>query len=106
MAKYYGTIGFGEEVETSSGSGIMIKIITEYYYYGDVIRFASKKQSVDKLNDDVNITNRISIIADPYARKNFYAMEYVTYCGSKWKVEQVEVQAPRLVLTIGGIYNG
>ena len=58
------------------------------------------------MNSDITIANEISISADPYANGNFHAMRYITFMGSKWRIESVEVQYPRLILSIGGIYNG
>lgn len=101
--KFYGNIGFAPTVETEPG--IWEEKITERPYYGDVIRNFMRTQSDAKVNDDLNISNQISIISDPYAALNFHAMKYVVFMGAKWKVESVEVQYPRLVLSIGGLYN-
>ena len=79
--------------------------ITERNYYGDVIRNARRLQSADKVNDDINISNEISIVADPYANDHFYAIRYVVFQGAKWKVSNVDVQYPRLILSLGGLYN-
>lgn len=92
------------------GSDLIGKVkdvkIVEYSYYGDFIRNTRQLQSSDSLNDDINVANEISIVADPFARANFYRMRYVTYMGVKWKISKVEVGYPRLILTIGGVYNG
>lgn len=104
MAKFYGVIGFAELQETVPG--VWEEKITERHYVGDIIRNTRRLQSGDHLNDDVNISNEISIIADPYACQSIYAMRYVTFMGAKWKVSNVDVQYPRLILTLGGIYNG
>ena len=104
MAKYYGKIGYNESVETTPG--VWEEKITERSYYGDVVRNARRLQSTDKVNDDVNVNNEISIVADPYAMNNFHSMRYVEFMGAKWKVSNVEVQYPRLILTLGGLYNG
>lgn len=103
MAKYYGMIGFAETVETSPG--IWKEHIKEYSYYGDLVRSSRRLEQSNKVNDDVNLSNDISIVADPFARENFHAMRYVTYLGTKWKVTNVDVQYPRLVLSTGGIYH-
>ena len=79
--------------------------ITERNYYGDVIRNTRRLQSADKVNDDINISNEISIVADPYANDHFYAIRYVVFQGAKWKVSNVDVQYPRLILSLGGLYN-
>ena len=104
MAKYYGAIGYAETKETSPG--IWTEAITERKYYGDVIRNARRLENGEHLNDDINVNNSISIVADAFAYENFFSMRYVTWMGARWKVTNVEVQRPRLILTIGGVYNG
>lgn len=104
MAKWYGVIGFSETVETTPG--VYVEQITERHYYGDVIRNSRRLQSSDQLNDDVNVSNEISIVADPYAVQNFHTMRYIEFMGTKWKTTNVEVRYPRLILTVGGVYNG
>lgn len=104
MAKYYGAIGYAVTEETSPG--IYEEIIKEYQYYGDVIRNSRRLNGASKVNDDITISNQISIVSDPFASNNFHMMRYATYMGSKWKITEVEVQYPRLILTLGGLYNG
>ena len=105
MAKFYGAIGFAETVETDPG--IWEEKIVERSYSGDVIRNIRKRQaSSNSVNDNINVSNSISIVADPYAEQNMYAMRYIVFKGNKWKITDVEVNYPRLTLTIGGIYNG
>ena len=104
MAKWCGIIGYAEQVETTPG--VWSEQITERNYYGDVIRNNRRLQSAGKLNDDINVGNEISIIADPFANNNFHSMRYVEFMGTKWKVTTVDVQYPRLILSLGGVYNG
>lgn len=104
MAKYYGVIGYATTVQTEPG--IYEEQIIETEYVGDVLRNTRRLREGSKINDDITISNQISIIADPYASNNFHAMRYVTFMGAKWKVSDVEVQYPRLILTLGGLYNG
>ena len=103
MGKWYGKIGYAETIETEPG--IWEEQITERSYYGDVLTSRWMRQSSDKVNSDINISNRISIIADPYANQNFHAMRYVEFMGNFWKITNVEVQYPRLILTVGGVCN-
>lgn len=104
MAKFYGSVGYADTVETAPG--VWEEGITERMYFGDLTRNTRRLQSSDTLNDDINVANEISIVADPFANKNFHKMRYVSFMGSKWKIINVEVQYPRLILTIGGVYNG
>lgn len=102
--KWYGVIGYRQTVETEPG--IWEETIVTRNYYGDIIRNRRTLQSSDKVNDNINISNSVSIIADPYAVQNFHEMIYVEFMGTKWKVKDVEVQYPRLTLTMGDVYNG
>lgn len=104
MAKFYGDVGFIQTVETDPG--IWEPQETVHKYYGDWLRNFGMTQGSGGVNDNVNIANKLSIISDPYANQNFGYMRYVEYMGNKWKVTQVESQYPRLILTIGGLYNG
>ena len=103
MAKFCGVIGYVITEETEPG--IYVEEIVENQYYGDVIKNTRRLQEGTKVNDDITISNQVSIIADPFANNNFHAMRYVEFMGAKWKITNVEVQYPRLILTIGGLYN-
>ena len=104
MAKFYGSIGYAVPEETAPG--VWEDRIVEHSYYGDVIRNNRKLQSSNQLNDNIVVSNEISILSDPFANENFHFMRYVTFMGTKWKVSNVDVQYPRLVLTLGEVYNG
>ena len=104
MAKFYGAIGFAQLTETAPG--IWDEHITEHMYSGDMNRNSRALQASDSVNDDITISNEISIISDPFADQNFYNMRYVKIMGTKWKIKNAEVKYPRLILTIGGLYNG
>lgn len=104
MAKFYGIIGYVVTKETEPG--IYEEVVVENAYYGDVIKDSRRLQERAKVNDDITISNRISIIADPFANNHFHSMRYVEMVGTKWKITDVEVAFPRLILSIGGVYNG
>ena len=104
MAKWFGKVGYAVTEETEPG--IWEETITDREYYGDVISNRFKRQNSGDVNDDINISQIISIIADPFAYQHCSKIIYVEYMGSKWKVSDVEPIFPRLQLTIGGVYNG
>lgn len=104
MGKWFGVVGYAETVETVPG--VWVEQITERKYYGDLNRYSRRLQSANQLNDDINISNEISIVADPFAYQHFHSMRYVEFMGAKWKVTNVDVQHPRLILSVGGLYNG
>ncbi|MCF0140624.1 MAG: hypothetical protein HUJ78_01160 [Mogibacterium sp.] len=103
MARFGGKIGFA--VMTKS-DGVVIEEIIERTYYGDVTRNARRLETSGNLNDDISLTNSISIVADPYANENFHNIRYVEWMGSKWKATNVDVAYPRLNITLGGVWNG
>lgn len=103
MAKYFGFIGYGEMQETALD--VSQEAIVEHEAIGDVIKNTRRWQGSEHLNDDLVINNKLSILADPYAYKNFHSIRYATYMGTKWKVTNVEVAYPRLILDLGGVYN-
>lgn len=105
MAKFYGKVGYVDTKQTSPGVWEEV-VIDERNYYGDVMRNSKRWDSGENLNDNISINNSISIIADPFAYENFFAIRYVEWMGSFWKVTTVEPERPRLILTLGGVYNG
>lgn len=105
MNRFSGNIGFAIEHETKPG--VWTEEITERHYYGEVLLNSRILQISGNLNNDINVSNRISVIGDPYAYENFHMIRYITYMGSKWKITNIDAtNYPRLVLTCGGIYNG
>lgn len=103
MAKFYGSIGYAITVEVRPG--VWKEQIETKNYYGELVRNTRRLQTTDQLNDNINVANEISILSDPFANANFHAMRYVEFMGGKWKITDVTVQYPRLILTIGGVYN-
>lgn len=104
MSKWYGKIGFAETVKYAPGK--WEEQIVERPYYGDVISNRWKRQNSEGVNDNINLSNQISIVADPYAQNHCATIVYVEYMGTKWKVTDIDVQFPRLTLTVGGVWNG
>lgn len=105
MAKYYGKIGYAEYVD--KGNGVHVEEIIEREHFGDLLQNSRRLQQTDQVNPNLVLSNRISIVADPFAITHFHNMRYAEYAGVKWTVTNVEVMAdaPRLVLTLGGVYN-
>lgn len=104
MARFFGKVGFIKMEEESPG--VFVEKTTEKSYYGDVYRDSKRVQNGLGINDDMNINNQISIVSDAYANNHFWNISYVIWSGAKWKVTNIEVKRPRLILTLGGVYNG
>lgn len=104
MAKFFGEIGFAEQVETSPG--IWEDQIIEKQYYGDIFRESRRFSTTDQVLDRINLSNQISILADGYLTDNIQNLRYVRWLGGLWKISYVELKFPRLVLEMTGVYNG
>lgn len=104
MARFCGLIGYAETVETVPG--VYEDQIIERKYYGNVVRNSRGLREGDKVIPDISVGNSISIVADAYAHEHFFLMKYVIWAGAYWIVSSVEVQRPRLILQLGGLYHG
>lgn len=103
MAKWFGIIGYAETSETKPG--VWEEVVTEREYFGDLLSRSRRFEQAQQLNDNLNISNKLSILADPYAYDHFHTMRYATLSGVKWKITSVDVQYPRLEISLGGVYN-
>jgi len=104
MARFHGRVGFGESAETAPG--VHSDVVVEHIFYGDVVQNRRTLRQGENLNQDLSVGNSISIVGDAYAREHFFAIKYVEWAGQLWTVTDVEVQAPRLILQLGEVYNG
>lgn len=105
MSKWFGKIGFTLPVREIE-PGVWDSPVEEHEYYGDVTSNRWKRQSSGEINDNLNLANVLSILADPFAFENHSYVAYVDILGTKWKVTDVELQYPRMILSIGGVWNG
>jgi len=104
MPRFYGAVGYIEEVETAVD--VYDNKPLERMYKGELLKNNRRLENGTDINDNVSISNQISIVADPYANNHMHSIRYVKWRGTAWKVTTVDVQPPRLILTLGGVYNG
>ena len=105
MAKFFGKVYYGDTVESEDGSGVWNIELIPKEYFGDVTKNYRRLENGDKVNDDIIFNNVISIVADAYAFENFAKIRCVEWMGSKWRISTIEIAPPRLILTLGGLYN-
>lgn len=103
MARFYGPVGY---ICEETKNDITKEVPYERFYKGDLVSNNRRMEQGIGVNDDISVSNQISIVADPYALSHIFAMRYVKWMGSAWKVSNVDVQTPRLILTLGGLYHG
>ena len=105
MAKWHGKVGYSETVETAPG--VWTPLVTVHEYDGDVIKGNTRwSENSESTNNNLTVNSQISIVADPFAIEKFYSMKWVEFMGTKWKISTVEPQFPRLILSLGGVWNG
>lgn len=104
MVKYAGLVYYTTQLETKPG--VWKDSVKEHFMRGDVLRKASSSQNGDKVNSDVSLNHRVSLIADEYALGNYHDIKGIQINGRVWQVESIEVQRPRLIVTLGGLLNG
>ena len=73
MNKWCGKIGFTYSGEIEPGLWVENEIV-ERQYFGDIISNRWKRENSGGVNENINISNQISIVADPYARDHVSAM--------------------------------
>ena len=100
--KWHGEIGFNSYVETEPG--VYDPIVTGQLYFGEIVNPSWREQQGDKINADLHVSNKISVIADQNIRQNFHKIAYVTFGGAKWTVSNVEFAYPRVILSLGSLY--
>lgn len=102
--RFHGRVGYRDTVEVEPGLWEPTIIFKEYY--GDVIRNTKRDYQGSKVNSDIQVSNQISIVADPYALGHFFNLKCVEWQGALWSVTDVDAsQPPRLILSLGGLYD-
>lgn len=104
MSKFAGLVGYVTQEE--SVPGVWSPVENPKMMKGDIIRQSSTNQNGDKVNSDVSLNHRVSLLGDAYAFNNYYSLKWIQLNGRKWEISSVELQRPRIVVTVGGLWNG
>lgn len=104
MPKCSGVIGYALAGETQPG--VWTEDITEKVYYGDIVRDNRRVVDQGEINGNINISNNISVVSNKFMLDNLAFMRYISFANSKWKIDSVDIRPPRIIITLGGLYNG
>ena len=102
--KFCGQIGYIYEREIAPG--VTVSDPDEHLAYGDVLSNVRRWQTDSDINDDLTVSNRISILADKFVCEHMGAMRYCRWLGTSWEIKAVELTSPRAIISLGGVYNG
>lgn len=101
--KWFGEIGYF--VESNNVDGIVTDSFITQQYYGDIIKDYKTNTSENAVNEDFELSNRISVVADPYLISHFHKIAWISFMETKFKVRSVELQYPRLIVSLGGVFR-
>lgn len=103
MAKFYGNVGYVETVYNNDGIWALKTTVRKHA--GEILTSSRRYDNGQSVNDDLTLSSRLSIVADSFAKANFSMIKWVELWGVKWKVTNIEVLYPRLILSFGGVWN-
>lgn len=106
MNRFYGVVGYIQQVEDPPDSDKWKEVTTTREYFGEIVKENRRWEPGDSTIDNLTVTNKIRILADDFAFQNCSAIRFVRWMGCDWKVVNAEVDHPRIVLSLGGVYNG
>lgn len=104
MAKFSGLVGYVTQSETSPG--VWSEVENAVMMKGDVLRQSSNSQNDDKVNSDISLSHRVSLIGDAYSFGNYYNIKWIEIDALKWEITSIEIQRPRIIVSLGGVWNG
>ena len=106
MAKYSGMLGYVMPAKEDPPGIWKPSAVVEKLGRGDLIRQTISNEDVSGLSDGININNQLSIVMDPFINKNLESLKYVILYGTRWEIKSISINRPRVILTLGGVYNG
>lgn len=103
MARYSGLVGYVTQEETVPG--VWSPVENPRTMKGEIIRQSSTNPDHGKINSDISLNHRVSLWGDAYAFDSYYAIKWIQIDGRKWEVTSVEIKRPRIIVTVGGLWN-
>ena len=106
MAQYSGMLGYVMPAKEDPPGIWKPSAVVEKLGRGDLIGQTINNEDVGGLSDGITINNQLSIIMDPFVNKNLESLKYVILYGTRWEIKSMTINRPRVILTLGGVYNG
>lgn len=102
MSRFSGKLGFVMTHETEEG--VWLENIFELPVKGTIRNLYVRNDNASSVNTNLRLTNEISILLDSKIQTYLETLRYVVYKGSKWEVQSIGVNYPRLTINLGGLY--
>ena len=106
MAKYSGMLGYVMPAKEDPPGIWKPSAVVEKLGRGDLFGQTINNEDVGGLSDGITVNNQLSIIMDPFVYRNLESLKYVILYGTRWEIQSLSINRPRVILTLGGVYNG
>lgn len=102
MSRFSGKLGFVMTRETEEG--VWFEDVVEIPVKGTIRSLWVRNDNNASVNTDLRLTNEISVLMDTKIKTHLETLKYVVWKGSKWEVQSIGVNYPRLTINLGGLY--
>ena len=102
MSRFSGKLGFVMTRETEEG--VWLEDVVEIPVKGTIRSLWGRNDNNASVNTDLRLTNEISVLMDTKIKTHLETLKYVVWKGSKWEVQSIGVNYPRLTINLGGLY--
>ena len=102
MSRFSGKLGFVMTRETEEGVWLEDKI--EIPVKGTIRSLYVRNDNNSSVNSNLRLTNEVSVLMNSKITTYLETLKYVVWKGSKWEVQSIGVNYPRLTINLGGLY--
>ena len=102
MPRFSGKLGFVMTRETEEGVWLEEKI--EIPIKGTIRSLYVRNDNNSSVNTNLRLTNEVSVLLNSKIATYLETLKYVVWKGSKWEVQSIGVNYPRLTINLGGLY--
>lgn len=102
MSRFSGKLGFVMTRETEEG--VWLEDFIELPVKGTIRSLYVRNDNSSSVNSNLRLTNEISVLMDTKIETYLETLKYVVWKGSKWGVQSIGVNYPRLTINLGGPY--
>lgn len=102
MSRFSGKLGFVITRETEEG--VWLEDFVELPVKGTIRNLYVRNDNSSSANTNLRLTNEISVLMNSNIETYLETLKYVVWKGSKWEVQSIGANYPRLTINLGGPY--